>query len=155
MNETNVGTSPLDTLREIYNVTETSTEYSTDLPMRVYLSATYALNERISLGGLFYTESFREQTFTSAALSANVEVLPILRLGAIYSFRHERYDNLGLNAVVKLGPVQVVAATDNILTAVRLYDSNSANVRVGLNIVFGDTGPIDVNNIEDQERFFK
>lgn len=154
LNDTTSFNSTLDTLRASYNVTETANEYSTDLPMRIYLSATYALNDKITLGGLFYNEQFRDQSYSAIAVSANAQILPFLRLGAIYAYRHDKFDNLGLNAVVKLGPVQLVAATDNILTAIQLYDSNSANMRVGLNLLFGKHGPIDVNNIEDQEKFF-
>ena len=81
--------------------------------------------------------------------------LPFLRLGAIYAYRHDKFDNLGLNAVVKLGPVQLVAATDNILTAIQLYDSNSANMRVGLNLLFGKPRETNPNNISDQDEFFR
>ena len=154
LNDTSTLNSALDSLRDTYEVIESNNVYSTEIPTRIYLSATYQLTDKINVGAAFLNERFRDNNYSAVALSANAKVLPILRVGAIYNYRHERFDNLGLNAVLKLGPLQVVAATDNILTAVRLYDSNSANVRVGLNLLFGDMGPIDVNNIEDQEKFF-
>ena len=74
---------------------------------------------------------------TAVAIGSNLDVLPILNLGATYAFRSERLDNLGLNATLLLGPVQLMAATDNIITVFRLEDSHSANLRVGLNLLFG------------------
>lgn len=155
LDDTTTLSGTLDTLRDSYEVTENTTPYSTNIPTRMYLSATYELNDRLTVGGLFFTERFRDETFTAAALSANFKLLSMLQVGAVYAYRHERFDNLGLNAVLKVGPLQVVAATDNILTAVRLYDSNSANLRLGLNLVFGKPRETNPNKISDQEEFFR
>lgn len=129
--------SVLDTLRQTYEPTETSIAYTTELPTRIYLSAAYNLTDAWRLGGLFYTETYRNKSFPAFAVSANFKVLPILRVGALYAFRNSTYDNFGANATLQLGPVQILAATDNLLTAFRLKDSNSANVRVGLSLLLG------------------
>ena len=147
--------STLDTLQEIYEVVETSFGYSTTLPARYYLSATYQLNDMWRFGGVFYNENYRDQNFTGVALGANAQLNKFINLGVLYGFRNETYNNVGINAAVKVGPLQIVAATDNVLTAFRLNDSNTANVRVGINLLFGSSEPFDVNNISDQERFFK
>ena len=65
-----------------------------------------------------------------------MQLLSWLNLGASYAFRSETFDNLGINATVKVGPVQVFSVTDNIISALRPKDSHSANVRVGLNLLF-------------------
>ena len=131
--------SVLDTLREIYDVVETNNSYQTQLPARYYFSGLYHVSEKLQLGALFYAENYRGEFSSAVALSANLGLLPFLNVGASYAYRSERYDNLGLNAAVKLGPVQVMAATDNIITAIRPEDSHSANVRLGLNLLFGST----------------
>lgn len=146
--------SALDTLQEIYELGETSVAYTTDLPARYYLSATYQLNDMWRFGGVFYNESYRDQDFTGVALGANAQINKFVNLGVLYGFRNETYNNIGLNTAIMVGPLQIVAATDNILTAFRVNDSNTANVRVGVNLLFGSTEPFDVNNISDQERFF-
>lgn len=147
--------STLDTLQEIYEVVESNIGYSTTIPTRYYLSAGYQLNDMWRFGGVFFNENYRDQNFTGVALGANAQINKFINLGMLYGFRNETYNNIGVNAAVTLGPVQVVAATDNILTAFRLNDSNTANVRLGVNLLFGTAGPVDVNNISDQERFFK
>jgi len=54
----------------------------------------------------------------------------------IAGIRSERFDNLGVNTNMQFGPVQLITMTDNLLSALRPQDTNSANVRVGLNLVF-------------------
>lgn len=129
--------SILDTLRGIYQVESASIAYSTTLPARYYLSGMYRLNGKWSFGGLFYLENYREEVNTAIAVGSNMNVLPFLNVGATYAFRSERLDNLGLNATVQLGPAQLMAATDNIITAFRPEDSHSANLRLGLNVLLG------------------
>ncbi len=149
--QTDLGNA-IDTLREIYNPIETQQGYSTDLPLRTYLTLGYDLTQKIRLGALFYTENYREETYGALALNGQWTLHPILTLGATYAYRQQRYDNFGLQAIAKLGPVQVVAATDNIFTAIQPKDSHSANFRVGLNLLFQKTQEEDWN---ERESFFE
>ncbi len=126
----------IDTLLELYEFTETEQVYSNELPTRYYLSGTYQLNNTWRLGVLLYGESYRNEAFTGIAAGANAQLLRWLNLGATYAWRSQTFDNLGINATINVGPLQVVAMTDNVLTAFQLYDSNSANLRLGINLVF-------------------
>lgn len=128
--------SAIDSLFEIYDFTETHNTYSTKLPMRYYLSATYQLNDTWRFGGVLYSENYRGESFPGVAVSGNMQLLSWLNLGASYAFRSEKFDNLGINATAKLGPLQVFSMTDNIISALKPKDSNSANVRVGVNLLF-------------------
>ncbi len=147
---TSVG-SVLDTLREIYQVVETSNSFSTTLPQRYYLSGQYRLNDKWTAGALAFAERYLEETRMSFALGSNIQLLPFLNLGATYAYRSERYDNLGLNAAVKFGPVQLMAATDNIITAIRPEDSHHANLRVGLNLLLGKVKEEEGSSGEEKE----
>lgn len=133
---TDVG-SVLDTLRNLYEPTETSAPYTTHLAPRIYLSATYQFNDTWRFGGMFYTENYREQNFPAFALSAHARVLRVLEIGALYAYRAKRFDNIGVNVCAQLGPVQLVASTDNLITAFQLKKSHSANVRIGMSLTFG------------------
>jgi len=149
--QTDLGNA-IDTLREIYNPVETQQGYSTKLPLRTYLTLGYALTENIKLGALFYTETYREETYGAVAFNGQWTLHPVLTVGTTYAYRQQRYDNFGLQAIAKVGPVQVVAATDNIFTAIQPKDSHSANFRVGLNLLFNSTKEEDWNN---RESFFE
>lgn len=144
--------SVLDSIRSIYAVVETSNTYQTALPSRYYLSATFRLNDKVQLGGLFYGERYLEQFTPALALAGNIDLLPFLNVGASYAFRSNRYDNLGLNATVKLGPVQILAATDNIITAFSPKNAHSANLRLGANLLFGKNSAD--NQTEGQRTFY-
>lgn len=128
--------SAIDSLFALYDFTETNNTYSTKLPVRYYLSASYQLNDTWRFGAMLYSETYREENFPGVAVSGNMQLLSWLNLGASYAFRSETFDNLGINATAKVGPVQVFSMTDNIISALRPKDSHSANVRVGLNLLF-------------------
>lgn len=140
--------SVLDTLEQIYQIEESAERYKTTLPLRFYLSATLQLRKNWTVGALLFTERYRGENYPAAALSTNLAVLPFLNVGGIYAWRENRWDNLGLNATVKAGPVQLVAATDNILTVFQPKDTNNSHLRLGLNLLFApqeremaDAGP--------------
>ncbi len=126
----------LDTLLAIYNFTESYNGYATRLPVRFYLSAAWQLNETWRLSGLFYNETYRGETFPAVAAGVNAQLFSWLNVGATYAFRNGRFDNLGVNTNLQFGPLQLITMTDNLLSALRPKDSNSANVRVGLNLFF-------------------
>ena len=152
---TTVG-SVVDSLRESYDVRETNEAYSTVLPTRFYLSSTYLLNNRVSLGGVVYGERYRDEFFLSFGVGADIFITDWLRAGALYAVRDDSYTNIGINAAVNLGPIQLMAATDNILAAFQPKDTNSANLRVGLNFVFRPKSEEirNIDDISDQDRFF-
>ncbi len=127
----------LDSLDAAFPIEETNEAYSTRLPVRSFVSAEWQLGKTFNLGGLLYFEDFRGTVFPAVGASAQWRLSSILSLGALYAYRNETFDNLGLNASVRLGPLQLVGATDNIITVFRPGDSRSANMRVGLNFVFG------------------
>ena len=126
----------LDTLAEIFDFTESSKSYSTMLPSKIYLSGTYDINDLFKVGGLFYSEVYRGRMFPAFAASASVKLGKTFSFGAVYAIRNKTYNNIGLNTIIKLGPVQIFAVTDNIVAAFRPYDSRNANARIGLNIIF-------------------
>ncbi len=129
--------SVLDTLQALYKPTESSIAYSTTLPMRAYLSAAWQFSPSWRFSGLFHLERFNNQTYPAFALGANMRLLKLLELGGVYSVRQGSYANIGLNATLDLGPLQVMAATDNVVTLIQPKASHSAHVRVGINLLFG------------------
>ncbi len=153
--------SVIDSLEDAFDVVETNETYTTRLPVKTFLSANYHFSDFWSAGGLLYLEGYRGAFFP--ALAANVQAAPLhwLTVGGTYSWRYNRFDNLGLNAAVRLGPVQLVAATDNIITAFDPGNANHTNFRFGLNLVFGDrrVGPRSRRNksyrkVNDANKFF-
>ncbi|HMR42384.1 MAG TPA: DUF5723 family protein [Saprospiraceae bacterium] len=127
----------LDTLAQIFEVVETSEKYSTSLPSKYYLSAAYQLNEGLLLGAAYYMEQYRDQTFSGFSLNAQASLLKWLSAGIGYGIYRENYANIGLNLLLKFGPVQLLAASDNVLAVIQPDKSNFGNFRLGMNLVFG------------------
>ncbi|MEL6863571.1 MAG: DUF5723 family protein [Bacteroidota bacterium] len=125
----------VDTLESIFQFEERNEPgYSTQLSTKIYLSAMYQWNENWRFAGMYYQERFQEQTKRAFALSAERNFLKMLRIGAVYAMRNERFDNIGLNVAAQLGPLRLFAMTDNVLAIVRPYDSENVNGRVGLSL---------------------
>lgn len=124
----------LDTLTEIFDFTETSESYSTMLATKIYLSGTYQVNDMFKVGGLFYTEVYRGTLFPAFAASASMNIGETASVGAVYAIRNNTYTNIGLNAAVRLGPVQLFGVTDNIISVFQPYESRNVNARFGLNL---------------------
>ncbi len=133
---TSVG-SVLDSLETLYRPQEGMAAYETRLASRYYLSATYQLSKKLRLGGVFYTEQYRGQPFPALALSATAQLFPWWSIGGSYGVRNRRFDNIGAHTALQLGPAQLVAATDNLISVFLQKSSHSANARLGLNLLFG------------------
>ncbi len=126
----------LDSLGDILNFQETYSNYSTMLPTKIYLSGTYDVGAYMTFGALIYSELYRGKVYPAFAVSARAKLGNILSIGVSYAIRNKTYDNLGLNATLKLGPVQIFAVSDNVISAFQPYDSRNANLRFGINLMF-------------------
>ena len=127
-----------DTLQKVIGYTETiNPTHTQKIPTKVYLSSTYEITEKLTAGLLLYGET-NEFTGTKLgmAVDATVALSQFLSAGGSLSLRNGSISNLGVHAVVKIGPVQVYGVTDNIITVFQPYNSKIANGRVGINLVF-------------------
>ncbi|MEL6655374.1 MAG: DUF5723 family protein [Bacteroidota bacterium] len=150
-NEESFG-SIIDSLYDTYEPIETSQSYTTTIGAKYYFSGQYEIDEQISVGLIGFTNDYRDINTTGLAVTGSINFSPLLRLGAFYGLRNERFDNLGVNATVSIGPARIILATDNIISAFRPKDANLANFRLGANLQFGqEKEDVDTSN---GNRFF-
>ncbi len=154
--ENEFGISVSDTLQDIFQAEVTNRSYKTGLGTRMYLSSTYQLTKTWRAGAVLFAENFRGEWFHSLGLNIQGRPNQFIEFGLLYAYRDERFDNVGLNLGLKLGPVQIIGATDNLLSAIDVGNANSANFRVGLNLALGriETRPVNVDDIWNQDDFF-
>lgn len=126
----------IDTLEQIFDFEETSNSYTTALPAKAYFSAQYKVNPILRVGGLVYAERFRGEMFTGIAANATADLGKMFSFGLVYSVFKSTYSNVGVNAMLKLGPVQLFGVTDNVLAAFNPLESRNVNARVGMNLAF-------------------
>ena len=126
----------LDTLQNTFNFSEESESYSTNMPVKIYLSGTYQLNDKTQLGGLLYYENYRGEHFPVLGLSASTKFKKIFNVGATYSARKNSFLNVGLNFAMNYKAFQLFATADNVVGAFQPYKSSNVNFRTGLNLLF-------------------
>ncbi len=126
----------LDTLETLLVVDTTRESFNSPLPSEYYISGVYQLNKVFSFGALLYLQHYQKEVFPAFGLSAHARVSKWFQGGITYSYRQRSWDGLGLNMVVSLGPVQLLAATDTFIGLVNPYNTRSVNFRFGLNLAF-------------------
>lgn len=129
--------SALDTLEQLFQVEKTSEGYTNKLPRKVYLSATYQINDTWRAGGVFFHENFRGESATAVAVGVNAALLKAVNVGVTYAVKENKsYDNLGLNLTLSLGPFQVFGVTDNVFALVKPGDAKNFTARFGAAFLF-------------------
>lgn len=139
----------LDSINAKFDMTEGPSEsYTTSLPSRYYLAGRYEIIPKLSVGALFFGESFRDRFAAGMTASVNKDVGKWLSATLTYTVSNRSYNNIGAGVSFNLSPVQFYILGDNLLMApatmvtggsLNDYINNSQllTVRAGLNFVFG------------------
>lgn len=129
-----------DTLRSLINLqrTEEGTAFRTTLSPKMYLSALLTLGYW-ELGGMYYLENTTiGDDYSTIGLSGRYVIEDRFSFGAVYAYRNGgRFDNLGANGTMRLGPLQLHLILDNILPLFHPDRLEYTNVRAGFNLVLG------------------
>jgi hypothetical protein len=127
----------LDSLETLYQPVEEIAPYRTRMPARLYFTAGWQIAPKWRVGSVFYAEKYRNRNFYAASLNASADVFSWWTLGASWGVRNQRFDQIGIFSSMRLGPVQLIASSDNLAGALWLKNSQTTNLRLGLNLVFG------------------
>lgn len=127
----------LDSIRRIFDIEETTRNFSTTLPAKFYLSAAFDLSPRHKIALLSKTEFYKAQLHPSFTVSYNVRPIHAFSLALSYSVIHFNYHNFGAGFNLNLGPLQLYAVSNNLFGAVQPHTAQAANLHLGLNWVFG------------------
>lgn len=130
--------SVYDSLRNLLVVEEVGgSTFRKPLAPKMYLSA-LAKFGYWELGGMWYNEFTSDGLVSSIGLSGRYVQAGKFSLGAVFAYHDNRFDNLGVNGTIRLGPLQLHLLVDNVLVFVRPEYFEYTSVRVGANIVFGN-----------------
>lgn len=111
--------------------------FSTGLPTRMYLNATYQLHRSVHASGIFFGESYAGRFLPGFTTAIHKDFGRILEASISYTAINNSYANIGAGLSVRLGPFQLYAVTDNVLAAFAWQDAKAVNARAGMNLVFG------------------
>jgi hypothetical protein len=145
-----LGKEILDSLNKSMNITASNVSYTTYLPFGVSVGGSYNLTKGISLGLLSYSRFINKQIHESLTLSANANLGNSFSSSLSYTIANNRYDNFGAGIAYKAGVVQFYLLsdripvmwnrikTDNGGTIPLPANWNTVNIRLGMNLVFGN-----------------
>jgi len=127
----------LDSLEQVFDVAKNRNGYSTTLPRKLYASFNYQFNDTWTGGIGLYGEWYRSDFLPALNLNANAQLTDFLSLGANYTLLSKQFNALGVNAQLRVGPVQLYAMTNYLPSAIRCRKSSNVDFRVGANLLFG------------------
>lgn len=126
----------LDTLNDIFNFHKTAETFTTKLPMRIFAGATYKITTKITGGVSFMLEEYDGNKTFAAGVNAQWSPLKWLTVGSLIATNSRKPFNMGLQLVLKPGPLQLFLISDNILNSVTPYASSDVNFRLGASLSF-------------------
>ncbi len=125
-----------DSLDNLLEIEETNNSYTTALPARFTLGATYDINDKWTVTGLLVQRLNPDISGTLVAINSTYSIFKFFDLGVTYSYRESNPVNFGVNVACNFGPVQLLFATDNIL-GFDVQNSSHVHGQLGLGLRFG------------------
>ncbi len=110
--------------------------FSTLLPSKIYFGIDYELSKAISFSEVNRLMIVNNTVQPSMTAAANARAGRFLSLSASYSILQSGYDNIGLGAAVRIGPVQIYAVADHLYSLRNPATSANMNLRIGVNLLF-------------------
>lgn len=144
-----VGKDMLDSLKNAFEVSNTKAPFTTYLPFGISFGGSFNVTKQFSVGLLSYSRVIGKQIRESLTLSANINLGNVLSTTLSYTAENHQYDNLGAGLAFRAGVAQFYLVTDRIpVMWNKIKDNNSNfvlpanwntfNLRLGMNLVFGN-----------------
>ena len=127
----------LDTLETLLEFDEESGgSFTTRLPWTFQVGGHYQFTEKFGVSAVFFGQSQSTDLYSGISIGANVRHLSFLEGGLTYTVFAQTYTNIGAHLLLRLGPVRLYAASDNLISLLGVNDSQFANGRVGMQLAF-------------------
>jgi hypothetical protein len=139
----------LDSLKNSFTINKGNKPFKTNLPVGLSVGGSFSLSKSISFGILSHSVFSGRQVKEALTLSANVNLGNSLSTSFSYTAENSKFDNLGAGLAFRLGVVQFYLIADRIPVSwsrintdsesiLLPYSWNTINLRVGLNLAFGN-----------------
>lgn len=127
----------LDTLKQIFQFTESTTTFKQKLPSRYYANATYRYSDKWTFGAaLSGLKGPSTDLRYGLGVSATWHPIKWVSLGSMYSINDHSVVNIGGLLDIKLGPVRAYMTADNLFAAFAPRAVANVNMRYGFGLVF-------------------
>lgn len=138
-NDVNVD-SLLQKMEDDFTRDTIAVSYTTWLNPKFNFSASYDLARRTTVG-LTFAAFYNKRLYPSVTLGFSQGIGRFFQLVGTASIYQRSVPNLGVGVVIKPGPFQFFVVADNLYPAIDPLAFTNANVRVGINLVFGRVNP--------------
>ena len=122
---------------DLFKVTENNNSYKTTLPLKIFLSGNYTLNEKHVFGLLIRSEIVNGNFHPAFTGSYNRKLAKAFSFSLSYSIVNRSYLNLGAGFSTNGGPFQFYLITDNFLSVILPQSVKTFNILCGMNLTFG------------------
>jgi hypothetical protein len=136
-----------DSLYNAFELTEIDSEYSTAVSASFNAGAIYK-SRKYTFSGIFSTQSLIDQSKFVMSLQASKKIGKHFDLGINYSLKNDSYNNFGIMAFGHFGPLNIFAATQNIISAFNTKEINGFNGRIGITFGFGKVEKLSEEEIQ-------
>ncbi len=126
-----------DSIENKFNSNETTLAFKTNLPRKVYLTASAYLTPDDRFSITYFKSNALSNLPANYALSYNHKFDKFV-FGILGTYRRANNEtNIGANLGTNIGPLQLYLAMDNVLVMNRPERFSKADFRFGLNLMFG------------------
>ncbi len=132
------GEAITDSLESIKTET-TEASFTTNLNARTYFSADYQLSKGSYAQATVANYLSQGRIKTSAGLGITQHVGKWFMVSATTSYVPQQGVDLGLGMMFRLSSFQLYFAADNLVNSMNVPEASAANIKVGLNLLFGRT----------------
>lgn len=139
-----------DSIGELFGFSATAKPFYSELPQRFSLVTRYEYDPQLVFGASFHNEYWQGVSSLAFAVHAQKQFGRWLYAGTMLGYHNHTSAFLGANLTLQLGPVQLFAITDNVVTLINPQAGRATSVRAGLNLTFLKKKPVKKEPAEPQ-----
>ncbi len=127
----------LDSIQQFIGLEESAGTYKTKLSPVFMGGGSWQFTDKTTFNGVIVLNSALGNFLPSLGVGVQQEVAPWAKVGGSFSYQNKRFNHIGLNTTIKLGPVQMFMASDNIMSIIAPKSSGTMHFRAGMSVMFG------------------
>lgn len=135
-----------DALNQNLDEEVTNNAYIRTLDPKLYLGASYQLNDVFNLNLLLYNRLLPGKLVTGAGVSVIARPAEKLEASISWSYINRSFTNVGFGLAYGNEPIQAFVITDNIVGFVLPFEVKTVNLRFGINLFFGCKGRFNLDD---------
>lgn len=125
-----------DSIGDLFEFEAKPQTFYSELPQRFSIAGRYEINPKLSVGASFHNEYWQGVSSLAFAGHVQKQMGRWLYAGAMLGYHNHSSVFLGTNVTFQLGPVQLFALTDNVVTLINPDAGRFTNFRAGMNLTF-------------------